>query len=191
MPLSNDPDKRARQLANLPNMRGELTATAWKPGEAPALKHGLRSRRPLPVGQLSAEVAEIVGALADAAPVRDRNGSLPAADEVAIEQAARALHRARKATEWADNTGRFDEKGDPKPITRYELECDRDLGRALAALGMTPEARYRMLGDVAPAIQAGLDPATLLSAAQAESDPALRARLLERAGLIGGDDDGA
>lgn len=151
MPLSNDPDKRARQLANL-----RPGAGAWKPGDAPALKHGLRSRRPLPVDQLSAEVAEIVGALADAAPVRDGDGNLPAADEAAIERAARALHRARKASEWADATGRYDEKGNVKPIARHELECERELGTALDVLGMTPRSRARLGVDIAAARSASL-----------------------------------
>lgn len=146
------PGNRFLHRHNLPNLNGALTSTAWQPGEAPALKHGLRSRRPLPLAQISAEVAEITAALADAAPVRDVDGNLPAADEAAMDRAARALHRSRKASEWADNTGRYDEKGNVNPIARHELDCE--LGTALAALGMTPESRFKLLGDVAPARRA-------------------------------------
>lgn len=46
MPTSKDPEKRARQMANLPNLRGEATATTFAPGEAGALQHGARSRHP-------------------------------------------------------------------------------------------------------------------------------------------------
>ena len=45
MPLSSDPDKRARQLANLPNLRGEQPAGGmFGPGNRAHLTHGLRSR---------------------------------------------------------------------------------------------------------------------------------------------------
>ena len=147
--------RNPNSLANLPNMRGDLPSTTWKPGDAPALKHGLRSSRPLSIEHVSAEVGEIMTALAASAPVRDGDGNLPIADEAAVEVAARALHRSRRAHAWADDTGRFDERtGDPKPITRYERECDRDLKEALDALGMTPRSRAALGLDVARTVQA-------------------------------------
>lgn len=142
-------------LANLPNLRGDTTATAWKPGDAPAWKHGLRSTVPLPIEHVSAELGEIMTALAESAPVRDGDGNLPIADHAAVEVAARALHRSRRAHAWGDATGRFDERtGNPKPITRYERECDRDLKEALDALGMTPRSRAALGLDVARTAQA-------------------------------------
>lgn len=48
MPLSNEPESRQRQLANLQRHPDNLQpgAGAWEPGTAPALKHGARSREP-------------------------------------------------------------------------------------------------------------------------------------------------
>jgi hypothetical protein len=43
-PLSPDPEKRDRQLANL-----RPGAGAWREGATPHLRHGLRSRRPGPL----------------------------------------------------------------------------------------------------------------------------------------------
>jgi hypothetical protein len=70
VPLSDDAEARERQLANL---KREPTATTWKEGAAPHLKHGLRTRRPAAV-TLDPLVAEIEEALADDLPVRDADG---------------------------------------------------------------------------------------------------------------------
>ena len=77
MPLSLDPDARARQLANL-----RLAAPV---GNLRAVRHGGRSE--LLLRDVDAEVRELMDALGDAAPVRE-GGELPEADVAAVEVAA-------------------------------------------------------------------------------------------------------
>lgn len=105
MPLSSDPERRRRQLQNLRRAPSDDPAVADRQrqnlrpappapaGNARALVHGGRSE--LLLRDVEAEVAELAAALGDAAPVRDPDGGLPAADLIAVEAAARALKRYR------------------------------------------------------------------------------------------------
>lgn len=190
MPLSDDPDKRARQLANLPNMRGEPPANAWAPGASPALKHGLRSRAPSKI-VLDPIVREIEEALAADLPLKNADGSVPAADRFAVELAAIALLRVRRVAAYLELHGDTDAQDNLRREFEAEGKAIEHAARMLDRLGCSPRARAALGVDVARMAQAGADPATLLSAAQAESDPALRARLLESAGLIDEGDDAA
>jgi hypothetical protein len=93
-------------------------------------------------------------ALAEAAPVREADGSLPAADAVAIETAARALKRWRSVSAWCDLHGRVDPKThEVRPAARYELDGERALERALDNLGMSPIARSKLGLNIARAAQ--------------------------------------
>jgi Phage terminase, small subunit len=145
VPLSRDPEKRARQLANL--RPGAHVAPL---GNTRTLKHG--ARRVILRAELDAEVAEIYRALAEAAPVRDPDGGLPAADEAAVEVAARALKRWREVNAWCNTFGRIEEKtGRVKPAVEAELACERALKAALRDLGLDPTARAKLGLDVARA----------------------------------------
>lgn len=136
---SPDPEARARSLANLQRGGGRPA----EPGNALARRHGARSE--VLLRDVEDEVAELRDALAEAAPVRGPDGSLPAADVVAVERAARALKRWRHVSAWCDLHGRLDDRtGGVKPAADYELRAERELGRALDALGMTPDSRFRM-----------------------------------------------
>lgn len=175
MPLSSDPDRRRRQLANLRPGGG---AGAAGPGNTRAVRHGAFAT--IPREQLDAEMRELYGVFADAAPLRGPGGALPVADEAAVEVAARALKRWRGVVGWCDAYGRHDERsGDPKPAARYELDCERALHRALDVLGLNPASRARLGLDVARTA-AAIDPAFALS----EPDPGLRRELLREAGLL-------
>ena len=113
------------------------------PGSTLALKHGYRSETL--VRDVEAEVRELMDALAASAPVRDPDGSLPAADVVAVEAAARALKRWRSVSAWCDMHGRIDEKtGAEKPAAGLELRAEAALARALDSLGMSPMARSKL-----------------------------------------------
>lgn len=188
MPLSDDPEKRARQLANLPNMRGEPPANAWAPGASPALRHGLRSRAPSKI-VLDPIVREIEDALAADLPLKNGDGSVPAADRFAVELAAIALLRVRRVSAYLQLHGDTDEKGALRPELEGLGKAVEHAARMLDRLGCSPRARAALGVDVARMAQAGADPSTLLSAAQNEPDPQLRARLLERAGLLEEEDD--
>lgn len=155
MPLSSDPAKRAQQLGNL--RRG----LSDDPAVAERQKANLRPAPPAPVGNsrgwvsggrselllrdVEHEVAELAAAFGDAAPVRDPDGRLPAADIIAVEVAARCLKRYRHLSAHNDLHGRLDEKtGNLKPAAVYELQAERQLHDALDRLGMNPMARSKL-----------------------------------------------
>jgi hypothetical protein len=105
--------------------------------------HGFRSEAL--VKDVEPEVRELMDALAESAPVRDPDGSLPGADIVAIEAAARALKRWRSVSAWCDLHGRVDpKKHEVRPAARYELEGERALQRCLDSLGMSPMSRSKL-----------------------------------------------
>lgn len=136
MPLSGDPDARARQLANL------RVAPAAPVGNARRFVHGGRSE--LLLRDVEDEVAELCDALGDALPVRDPAGGVPAADLIAVEAAARSLKRWRSLAAWCDAHGRLTRVGKVKPAAELELKAERQLQEALAALGMTPASRAKL-----------------------------------------------
>lgn len=80
----------ARHANSLANLRGAPPAPR---GHSRSLKHGGHSD--LLIRDVEAEVRELMDALGEAAPVRDPDGGLPAADVIAVEAAARALKRYR------------------------------------------------------------------------------------------------
>src|SRR4051812_10862035 len=82
--LSKDPAKRAAQLGN-------LGLTSAEPGNRRAVTHGAYAR--VAAERLDAKVFEVFDALAEDAPLRDRDGALPAADTVAVRMLAEALCR--------------------------------------------------------------------------------------------------
>lgn len=143
MPLSRDEDARARQLANL---RPAPPAPA---GHRRSLIHGGHSE--LLLRDVEREVRELMDALGEGVPVRDRDGGVPPADVPAIERAARSLKRYRHLAGWLDLHGRITEKGEVKPAAELELKAERELASALDALGCSPRSRARLGLDVARA----------------------------------------
>jgi hypothetical protein len=119
------------------------------------------------------EITELMEALGETVPVRDPDGSVPAADMAAVESAARALKRYRHLATWCDLHGRIDEKtGNAKPAATYELQAERSLANALDSLGMTPTSRAKL----------GLDlQRTAVSAEELEAARTARNRLDQRA----------
>ena len=105
------------------------------------------------VKDASRETRELMDALAEAAPVREPDGSLPAADTVAIEAAAVALKRWRSVSSWLDLHGRLDEQGEVRHAARFELEGERALHRCLDALGTSPMARSKLGLNIARTAQ--------------------------------------
>lgn len=142
MALSSDPDKRARQIANL--VPGAKPAP---PGNTRALKHGARAR--LDEGRLADKRAEVAEILADDAPLRDAEGKLPRADELAVSLLAETLVRLDGVRTYLDLHGLLTEKGEIRPAVAIE---DRLIARAFGfaeALGMTPRSRAKLGLDVA------------------------------------------
>lgn len=149
MPLSTDPVKRARQLANL-----RAAPPPPPAGNSRALVHGGTSA--LLVRDVEDEVRALMDALGAAAPVRDPDGSLPAADVVAVEAAARALKRWRHLSQWCDAHGRIKERtGSVKPAAELEVKAEHQLHQALDRLGLNPSARSKLGLNLARAATLG------------------------------------
>ena len=145
------------------------------PDNLRALTHGAISEQL--VRDVTGEVRELLDSLAEAAPVKESDGSLPAADTIAVERAARALKRYRSVSGWLDLHGRLDDKGEVRNAANLELACERELGRALDDLGMTPMSRSKLglrLVQASAAVES------------AEADRAARERLDRRLQALDG-----
>lgn len=148
--------------------------------------------------RLDAKAQEVFAALAADAPVRARDGSLPAHDAVAVGLLAETLCRLDDVREWIAQHGVFDARRKKKaknprnragsrshrqskdPMRALEME-DRLMRRALDmldALGMTPRSRAKLGLDLART--------TSLAEAMSEEDPQRRADLLREAGYVDG-----
>lgn len=170
MPLSSDPDKRARQLANLKPGAGQ-----WKAGAAPHVRSGWRTRRPPPL-LFDPVVAELADVLAADAPLRDADGELPAADRAAVESAAIDLLIVRRVHGFLQTKGWEDERGERlRPEVEHLGKANARLLGKLAQLGMTPTARSRLGLDIARTVD--------LATAMSEPDPERRALLMRAAGM--------
>ncbi len=135
-----------RHPNSLANLRRPLAAPG---GNTRAMTHGFRSQAL--VRDVEAEVRELMDALAEGAPVREADGSLPLSDVVAVEAAARALKRWRSVSGWCDLHGRLDSKGEVRQAARYEVTAENQLHRALDSLGMSPMARSKLGLNIARA----------------------------------------
>jgi len=194
VPLSKDPQARARQLANLrdPKHRERQTAKlvpgagAAAPGEQRALAHGAYAR--ILRSEQQEQEALIFEALAADAPLRDGDGGLPAADAMIVGQLAEYLIvRDRLKADIARHgewESRGKRKGQERPAVRRLSETWDRIERLSHKLGMDPVGRARLGVDLARTVD--------LATAMSEPDPARRAELLAQAGLggrEGGDGD--
>jgi P27 family predicted phage terminase small subunit len=136
--------RHPNSLANLRRGGGPSLA-----GNSYQLRHGALSKQLL--ADVSAEVVELMDLLAEAAPVREGDGSLPPADVVAIELAARCLKRYRHIAAYLDLHGRIADSGKVRPGAAYEVQAENQLHQALDALGMTPTSRARLGLNIARA----------------------------------------
>lgn len=159
-PLSDDPAKRERQLANL-RRGGPANAGSFRPGQpSPNLKHGLRSREPgrLILGEAGREIVE---ALSAGVPLRDEHGDVPIYDRAAVEAAALHLIIVRRCLGYLSAHGFEDARGRLRPEIHDLGKANERLERSLDRLGMTPAGRARL----------GLD---LVRAEREQEDLALR-----------------
>ena len=132
-PLSSDPEKRRRQLAN-------LRSTPAPVGNVRALKHGGKARvATLVVAGSWAE--KILAELEGEAPLRDREGGLPLHDRQVVEVLASALARLQAVTAWLDTRPAVNEKGKPWPAEDTASRLRGEVARLLDQLGMTPRSR--------------------------------------------------
>jgi hypothetical protein len=141
MPLSSDPQKRANQLANL--RAGGRSSTSWKPGAAPHLVHGARSRRP-PAVVIDPIVEELRGALEADVPLRGPDGRAPAEDVYLIELAALGLLRVRRCAAFIDLHGDTDVHGNLRPEVDALGRAIEGAARLLDRLGLSPTSRAKL-----------------------------------------------
>lgn len=167
-PLSSDPTKRTRQLANL------------RPGAKPAPKGNSRAAThsayaKVSSAQLDKKAREILEALTADAPVREDDGSLPAADAPAVRMLADALVRLDTISTFLDQRGWLDDDGKERPVLVYEGRLRGHALDLMRELGMTPASRAK-LGLELVRTAAAVD--------EAEAARAARERLDRRAAAI-------
>ncbi len=177
-PLSDDSERRRRQLSNLrPHPQNlEPGAGAWAPGASPHLKHGLRSRTS------SADVLDpvldvVLEDLEAKVPVRDEHGDVPAWLREACWAAAVKKLRVVRCARFLAQHRDVDERGRWRPENAELVKATDAYERSLAGLAMTVTSHMRAGADRARAS---------LAEAMSEADPERRRRLYREAGL---DDD--
>lgn len=157
-PASSDPQRRARQLANL--RKGGTVAPA---GNRRAVRHGAYAV--VAAARLDVKAREVYEALAHDAPLRDAVDELPAADGAAVRLAAEVMCRLDDLSAWLAAHGWLDANDQPREsLLDLERRLRGEAADHLDSLGMTPRARARLGLDVARA--AGFD----LAAQWAEDD---------------------
>jgi len=171
-PLSSDPAKRARQLANL-----TAKPPPPPPGNVRALVHGGRARKAT-LAAAGSWTAAIMAELAAEAPLRDAEGGLPLHDRQAVELLASALARLQAVTAWLESRPAVDERGHAWPAEENAHRLRSEVARLLDALGMTPASRARLGVDLQRQVT---------SAAEAEASRAARERLDRRLADLDGD----
>lgn len=144
MPMTTNAAARERSLKNLKKPKGA------QKGQQAALKNGSRARKP--VGDIGAAREELRDALATAAPLRDREGNLPRADEIAVEVVAAALARYRFMQSHLERLTPFTSGNRLRfTLVRELRRTEKQLLAELAELGMTPRGRAALGLDVARA----------------------------------------
>jgi phage terminase small subunit len=148
MPLSRDPDKRAKQLANL------RAAPSAPRGHRRAVVHGgYANVEPL---ERDRKAQEIFEALAADAPMRDGAGGLPAADTAVVSLFARCLVQLERVeADMADHGWKLRESGDPRPVVELARRLRGEALDYAEALGMTPRSRAKLGLDLTRTLSAG------------------------------------
>lgn len=163
-PLSADDRKRQRQLANL--RRGGTVV----PGNANARQHGGYAE--VAQERVESRVGELLGALAEDAPLRAADGGLPRHDTVQIHLLATTLCRLEDVERYLTAFGYLDAKGNVRPAAELAGRLRREAADYLDALGMTPRSRARLGLDLADAAGKAPDLARALAQGQDGGDGA-------------------
>jgi hypothetical protein len=136
-PLSNDPELRARQLANLVPGQG-----ANRPGQRRYVKHGAYAR--LTDAELDTKTRELVEAIGDDLPVRETDGGVPAADGIAIRMLAETMIRRERVRLEELRHGFEAPDGSLRGIVEFGLRLDERALSLLKEMGLTPAARAKL-----------------------------------------------
>lgn len=170
MPLSDDPERRAKQLANLrPGAGAGVVGNRW------AHRHG--GWATVARERMEATIAEVFDALASDAPLRDAEGGLPRHDTVAVHELAETMCRLEDVRAHLRSAGWLDQRtGEPRhSVLAIEDRLAGRVGRMLDQLGMTPTSRAKLGLDLTRTVD--------LATAMSDPDPAIRGALLRSAGF--------
>jgi hypothetical protein len=159
-----------------PNSKASLEPGAgqWRPGGAPVMRSGLRSRKP-PAEVIDPILDQVIENLSSRVPVRDEAGEVPAwLREMCWSAAIKKLQVTRCARFLAQHD-EIDERGRWRPENDALVKATESYERALERLAMTVPSHMR----------AGLDFQRKVSLAEAmsEPDPQRRADLMREAGV--------
>lgn len=146
-PLSNDPAKRATQLANL-----RPGAGGGDGGLQRAVRHGAYAA--VTEAEMEAKVLELVEAIGEDLPVREVDGGVPAADAIPLRLLAETLIRRERVRETELRRGIETDDGRLRGVVEYGLRLDGQAIKLCEQLGLTPVARARLGVDLVRA-QAG------------------------------------
>lgn len=138
MALSPDPRKRARQLQNL--RRGGRNG-GGRPQVHGAYAVVARDR-------LEAKAVEVYDALSADAPLRNADGTLPAADAVLVRLLAECLCRLDTIAAHLRDHGILTADGEVRPVVEVEGRLRREAADHAEALGMSPRARAKIGMDL-------------------------------------------
>lgn len=141
-PLSTDPERRARQLANLVPGQG-----ANRPGQRRYVKHGAYAQ--LTDAELDAKTRELVAVIGEDLPVREVGGGVPAADGIAVRMLADTLIRRDRVRLEELRHGLEAPDGSLRGIVEFGLRLDERALTLLKELGLTPAARLKLGVDLA------------------------------------------
>lgn len=154
MPLSRDPEKRARQLANL-----RAGAGAGDGGLQRARSHGAYAA--IADRELEAKVAAVYQAISADVPLHEIDGSLPAADAIPVRQLAETLVRRERVRESELRHGIEASDGKLRGIVEFGLRLDAQILALCKELGLTPRSRAALGLDLVRAERAGASLAEL------------------------------
>ena len=146
-PTSEDPAKRAKQMANLPNLRGEAPAGAWKPGSSPNLKHGLRSRHPS-ADVIDPVLDQVERDLETKVPDRDADGDVPVWNREMLFSLAVAKLQVIRCSRYLAQHGETDGRGNLRGEVEQLSRVNERYQRALDRMAMTITARARTGANV-------------------------------------------
>jgi hypothetical protein len=157
-PLSSDPEARERQLANL------QSAPPAPSGNQRARRHG--GYADVARERVESRIAELLGGLAEDAPLRAADGGLPAHDTAIVHLLAVTLCRVESVETYLTAYGYLDAAGNVRPAADLAGRLRREAADYLDALGMTPRSRARLGLDLADAAGKAPDLARLLAGHQ-------------------------
>src|SRR5215211_3414532 len=139
MPLSRDPRRRARQLANL-----APRPPAPPEGNRRHVTHGGTAR--VLTKDMDAKVREIFDAIGHDLPVTDESGQMPPADAPAVKLLAECMVRLDGIASYIRDHGQVDPKSGQLRESVFALERSlRNEARDhLEGLALNPRSRYRI-----------------------------------------------